>query len=74
MNAEDLTFHNGSNTKVIKHLGAVFPWISVSVFSNGFVIEAIDGGDLPSLVVSSKKCDVSWVFKFQTQQKLECLY
>jgi hypothetical protein len=53
MNAEDFSFNNGSNTKVIEYLGAVFPWISVSVFSNGFIIEAIDSGDLPSLVVSS---------------------
>jgi len=54
MDAKDFTFNNGTDTKVVEYLSAVFPRISISILSNGLIIEAIDGSDLPSLVVASK--------------------
>ena len=73
MNAEDFSFNNSSNSKIIKDLGAVFPRICISVFSNSFVVETVDSGDLSSFMISSKKGDMCWVFQFQAQQKLESL-
>ena len=73
MDAENFALYNGSNSKVIENLGAVFPWVGISVLSDCFIIETIDSGDLSSLVISSKKSDVGWIFEFQTKEKLESL-
>ena len=73
MDAEDFTLDNSSDTEVIEDFSAVFPRVSISVLSNGLVIEAVHGGDLSSLVVSSQQGDVSWVLELQAEQKLEGL-
>jgi len=53
MDTENFTFDDSSNTEVIKDLSAVFPGISISVLSDGFVIESINSSNLSSLVVAS---------------------
>jgi hypothetical protein len=58
MNAEDLSFNNSSNAKIVEDFSAVFPWVGVSVLSYSLIIETIDGSDLSGLVVSSKKGDM----------------
>ena len=73
MNAEDLTFDYCSNTEVIENFSAIFPWVGVSVLSNGLIVETIHGSNLSSLVISSKEGDVGWVLKLETKQELEGL-
>ena len=73
MDAEDLSLNDGTNTEVVENFCAVLPRVGISVLSNGLVIEAIDGGDLSGLVVTSQEGDVSWVLQLQAQEKLECL-
>lgn len=73
MDAEDLAFDHSSDSEVVENFSAVLPRVGISVFSNGLVVEAIDGGDLSSLVVSSEECDMSWVLQFEAEQELESL-
>jgi hypothetical protein len=63
MDAEDFSLDDGSNSEVVEHLGAVFPWIGIAVLSDCLIIESVHGGDLPSFVVTSQKGDVSWVLQ-----------
>jgi len=73
MDAENFSLDDSSDTKIIEHFGAVLPRISISILSNGLIVETVDGGDLSGLVISSEQCDVSWVLQFEAQQKLESL-
>ena len=73
MDAENFSFDHGSDTKIIEDFCAVLPRISISVFSNGLIIEAIHSSNLPCLMISSQEGDMSWVFQLEAQQKLEGL-
>ena len=74
VDAENLSLNHGTNTEVVEDLRAVFPRISISIFSNGLIIEAVDGRDLSSFMVSSQESDVSWVLKLEAEEELECLH
>ena len=69
---EDLAFDDGTNAEVVENFSAVLPWVGVTVLSNGFIIEAIHGGDLSGLVVTSKESDVGWVLELEAKEELEC--
>ena len=56
MDAEDLALNDGSDSEIIEDLGAVFPWVSVSVLSNGLIVESVHCCDLSSFVISSQNC------------------
>ena len=73
MDAENFSLDDSSDTKIIEDFSAILPGISISVLSNGLIVKAVHGGDLPGLVVSSQKGDVSWILQFEAQQKLESL-
>ena len=74
MDAENLAFNDSTNSKVIENLSAIFPWVGISVLSDGLIIESVDGGDLSSLVVASKKSNVGGVLKFEAKEQLEGFY
>ncbi len=44
MEAEDLSFNNGSQREVIEKLSELFPDIGIAVFPQAFIIEAIPIG------------------------------
>jgi len=71
MDAKDFTFDNSTNAKVVKDLRAVFPWVGISILSNSFIVESINGGNLSSLVITSKESNMSWVLHLKTKKKLE---
>jgi len=73
VHTEDLALDNSSDAKKVEHLCAVLPGVSVTVLAHGLVIEAVNLGDLASLVVASQKSDVSWILQLQAQKQLECL-
>lgn len=74
MDAKDFAFNDSSDAKVIENFSAVFPWIGVSVLSNGLVIESIHGSDLSGLMVTSEESNVSWVLELEAKEKLECFH
>ena len=54
MNAKDFSLNNSADAEIIKDLSAVFPWICITVFSNGFIVKSVDSCDLSSLMVTSE--------------------
>jgi len=62
--AEDLIIDKGSERKVIEQVGKVLPDVGISVFSEAFIVEAIDLCDLTGFVVSTKNGDSVWVSDF----------
>jgi hypothetical protein len=72
VNAEDLALNDSSDTEIVEYFSAVLPWVSVSVLSNGLIVESIDSSDLSCFVISSKESDMSWVFQLEAEQELEC--
>jgi len=71
MDAEHLALDNGSNSEIIEDFGAVFPWVGIAILSDGLIVEAVDSGDLPSLVVASEEGDMSWVLHLEAEEQLE---
>ena len=74
VDAEDLSFNDGSSAEEIEDFCAVLPGVGVSVFTHALVVESVDLGDLSSLVVTSEESDVAGVLQLQAHQELECLY
>lgn len=74
MQAEDVSFDDGSQGKVVEEGGEVLPYICVSVFPEALVVEAVDLGDLLTLVVTSKDSDSVRVPDLQCNQKSHCFY
>ena len=68
VDAENLSFDNSADSKVIEDFSAVLPRVGVSILSNGLIVETIDGRDLPSLVISSEQSDVWWVLHLQAEK------
>ena len=73
VDAEDLSFDDGSSAEEIEDFCAVLPGVGVSVFAHALVVVTVDLGDLSGLVVTSEEGDVSGVPHLQAHQKLECL-
>ncbi len=53
MHAEDLIIDDGGQGEVVEYLGAVAPYIDGAVLAKALVVEAVDLGDLPGLMVPS---------------------
>ena len=54
MQAKDLVLDEGGEGQVVEEIGEVFPDVCVAVFTEAFVIEAVDLGDLAGLVVATE--------------------
>lgn len=59
--AKYLSVDQGSQREVIEQISKILPDISVAIFSEAFVIESVDLGDLTGLVVTSEDCDSLFV-------------
>lgn len=73
MDTEYLTLDDGTDTEIVEDFCAVFPWVGVSVLSDGLIVEAVDGGDLAGLVVTSQESDVCWILHLEAEKELEGL-
>ncbi|KAJ9105129.1 hypothetical protein QFC19_003587 [Naganishia cerealis] len=62
-----------SKAQIIKHITTISPHIHAAVFPLAFVVETINLGDLPRLVISSDKRDSIWVSDFEQKKEQECL-
>lgn len=63
--AENLVVDECSEGEIVEEVGEVFPDISIAVFSQTFVVKAIDLGNLSTLVVPSKDGDSGRVSDLQ---------
>ena len=73
MDAEDLALNDGSDAEVVEDVSAILPGISIAVFSDSLVVEAVGGRNLSRFVVTAKQGNPVWVLELQAHQILECL-
>ena len=73
MNTINLVINEGSNGQVIKYFREGSPYIEWSVFSNALVIETVDLGDQPRLMISSQQSYSVLISDLQGQQHQESL-
>lgn len=71
--AEDLILNQGSKGEVIKEVREILPDISVAIFPQTLVVEAIDLCDLTGLVVSTQDRDALRVADFESNKESDGL-
>lgn len=74
METEDLSVDQGSEGQVIEKVGEIFPDIGVAVFSQTFVVEAVDLSDLTRFVVTSENGNAVRVSDFECNEEGNCFY
>ena len=74
MKAEELILDDSSEREEVKELGETFPDIRVSVFSAALIVEAINLGNLPRLMVASQDGDSIFVPDFEGNQEGDCFH
>jgi len=72
MDAEDLSFNDGSDSEVVEDFDAVLPWVGVSVLADALIVESVDCGDLSGFVISAEKGNAVWVFQLEAKEELKC--
>ena len=72
--AEELILDDSSEREEVEELGETFPDIGVSIFSAALIVEAIDLGNLPGLVVASQDGDSIFVPDFEGDQEGDCFH
>ena len=69
VHTEDATVHKGADGKKIEHVDTLLPDVGSAVLPHALVIKTIHLGDLPALVVSTKKRNAVWVEDLQRKQE-----
>ncbi len=69
VHTEDATVHKGADRKKIEHVDTLLPDVGSAVLPHALVIKTIHLGDLPALVVSTKKRNAVWVEDLQRKQE-----
>jgi len=72
--AEDLVFDNCSQRQVVEQLSEDLPHVSISVFAEALVVEAVHLGDLSAFVVASQDGDSVAVTHLQGDQQSHRLH
>jgi hypothetical protein len=67
--AEDLVVDEGGKGEVVEEVCKVFPYIRIPIFSETFVVETVDLGDLTGFVVASEDCDALGVSNFESNEE-----
>ncbi len=68
-----LSVDEGGQGEVVEKVGEETPDVSVPVFAETFVVEAVNLGDLPGLVVASEDGDSVLVSEFESNEKCDGL-
>lgn len=69
VHAEDATVHKGADGKKIEHVDTLLPDVGSAVLPHALVIKTVHLGDLPALVVSTKKRNAVGVEDLQRKQE-----
>ena len=73
MKAENLIFDDSCQRQVVKEVRQVLPHVGVAVLAKAFVIEAVNLGDLPALVIASEDSDPFPVAHFEADEQRDGL-
>jgi hypothetical protein len=71
VDAENFAFNDSADAKMIKNVNTVLPRVGISVLTHIFIVKTVDGGNLPSFVISAKEGDVARVTELEHHQELE---
>jgi len=74
MDAENFSFNDSANSKVVEDLATVLPWVDIAVLAHSLLVEAVYGSDATGLVVTSEEGDAVWPFKLKAKEELEGLH
>jgi hypothetical protein len=66
---ENLVVDQCSEGEVVEEIGEIFPDVGIAVFPQALVVEAVDLGDLPGLMVSTKDGDPMGVSDFESDKE-----
>lgn len=71
--AEDLVVDKGGKGKVVEEVGEVLPYVRVAIFSEAFIVEPVDLGDLARFMVATKDGDALRVSDFEGYEESDGL-
>lgn len=69
VHTEDATVHKGADGKKIEHVDTLLPDVGSAVLPHALIVKTVHLGDLPALVVSTKKRNAVWVEDLQRKQE-----
>ena len=69
MQTEDFTFNNGSDGQIVEEVGKHDPDSLATEFLLALLVETVDLGDPPGLVVASSEVDTLWVPDLKCDQE-----
>ena len=61
----------GAQSEIVEDLAAIPPYVCGAVFTQTFVVEAVDGGDLPRFVIAAYECYAVGVADFEAKEEEE---
>jgi hypothetical protein len=71
VDAKNATVHDGTQRQIIKDLATPAPYVAAAILTLAFVVEPVNLGDLPRLVVSTDESYAIRVSHFERQKKEE---
>lgn len=74
MQAEDVSFDDGGQRKVVEQLGEVLPNICIAIFTKAFIIEAVNLGNLLCLMISTKDGDAIGISHLHANKQSDALH
>lgn len=74
MQAEDLILNHGCQWQVIEQIGEVLPNIGIAILAEAFIVEAVDLGDLSTLMIASQNRDSVLEAHLQADQECDRLH
>ena len=66
-----LVVNQGGEGEVVEEIGEELPDVRAAVLAEALVVKAVDGGDLPGLVVAADKCHSIRVSNFEAEEEEE---
>ena len=73
MQTENRILDNGGKRQVIEELSEAFPHVRISVFPQTLIVEAINLGDLPALMISSQDGQPVGISYFESYEEGDTL-
>ena len=74
VDAENFALDDGTDAEVVEDFAAVLPGVHIAVLAHGLLVEAVDGCDTTSLMVTSEESDAVGPLELQAEKELEGLH
>lgn len=71
---EDLVIDEGSEREVVEQICEILPNVGIAIFSEAFVVEAIDLSDLAGFVITTENRNSLWVSNLEGNEEGDGFY